>query len=113
MLPGVNPRQLKHAMKQLGISQEDLEASEVLIKVNGKVLKFTNPNVQKVVMQGSTSFQITGEYVEEEDSFEINILEEDIDMVSEQAGVSKDEARKALDNSKGDIAQAILNLTNE
>ena len=112
MIPGVNPRQLKQMMKQMGMSQEDIEASEVLIKTADKTYRFTNPSIQKVVMQGQTTFQLSGDYVEEENSFEVSVDEEDINTVSEQAGVSKDEARKALENANGDIAQAIVDLTN-
>lgn len=113
MLPGVNPRQLKQAMKQMGLSQEDLDATEVIIKTSDKVIKFTNPSVQKVSLQGQINFQITGDYSEEELKYEAKISEDDIKTVSEQAGVSKDDARKALDVSNGDIAEAILSLSKE
>jgi len=112
MIPGVNPRQLKQMMKQMGMSQEDLEASQVLIKTkDGKELIFENPGVQKVTMQGQTTFQISGDYSQAEEKFEASISEDDISTVSEQAGVSKDEARKALENANGDIAEAIVNIT--
>ena len=53
MIPGVNPRQLKQMMRQMGMSQTEIEASEILIKTkDGKVLIFENPSIQKVVMQG-------------------------------------------------------------
>jgi len=113
MIPGVNPRQLKQMMRQMGMSQDEISTDEIIIKTKeGKQLIFKNPNVQKIVMQGQTSFQITGDYSEIERSINISISEEDIKMVSEQAGVSIDEARKALENTKGDIAQAIVNLSN-
>ncbi len=118
MLPGVNPRQLKSMMRQMGISQDDLDATEVIIKTKDQVYIFENPSVQKVSMQGQISFQITGDYKVEaksnilEKKHEVVISDEDIKMVSEQAGVSKLEARKALENSKGDIAEAIVTLSN-
>jgi len=111
MIPGVNPRQLKQMMKQMGMSQDDLDVEEVIIKTKDKILRFTNPGVQKVVMQGQTTFQLSGDYVEEDNFFQAEILEEDIETVSEQAGVSKDEARKALENANGDLAQAIVDLS--
>ena len=112
MIPGVNPRQLKQMMRQMGMSQDDIECSEVIIKTNsGKSLVFSNPNVQKVTMQGQTSFQITGDYSEVEETFEVKISDEDVTTVMEQAQVSKDEAMKALENSNGDIAEAIVNLS--
>ena len=112
MIPGVNPRQLKQMMKQMGMSQEDIEATEVIIKTPEKIYKFDSPEVQKVTMQGQTTFQIVGSYSETESEFEANISDDDVKMVSEQAGVSENEARKALDETKGDIAEAIVKLSN-
>lgn len=111
MFSGVNPRQLKQVMKQMGISQEELNASQVIIKTPEKTLVFDSPEVQRVVMQGQETFQIVGSYSESESPVNVSISDEDIQIVSEQAGVSKNEAMKALDNSKGDIAQAILDLS--
>lgn len=112
MIPGVNPRQLQAMMKQMGMSQTEMSVTEIVMKTqDGKVLKFQNPGVQKVVMQGQTTFQITGDYSEEEESVSVEISTEDVNTVMEQAGVSEDEARKALENSNGDLAQAIVNLS--
>ena len=111
MIPGVNPRQLKQMMKQMGMSQEDIEASQVIIKTPTKNIVFDNPSIQKIGMQGQITFQLSGDFREEEASVEVAISEEDISVVSEHAGVSKDEARKALDKANGDIAQAIVNLS--
>lgn len=113
MIPGVNPRQLKQMMKQMGISQDDIDAIEVVIKTPQKVYIFENPSVQRVVMQGQETFQISGSYREEEMKVKISISEDDVEMVSGQAQVSKDEARKALEHANGDIAQAIIDLTNK
>ncbi len=111
MIPGVNPRQLKAMMKQMGMSQDDIEATQVIIKTPNKSYVFEAPQVQKIVMQGQASFQITGDYSEVEDKAQITISEDDVKTVSEQAQVSDDEAMKALQESNGDIAQAIINLT--
>jgi nascent polypeptide-associated complex subunit alpha len=111
MIPGVNPRQMKAMMKQMGMSQEDLDAQEVIIKSGSRILRFTNPSIQKVVMQGQTTFQLSGDYVEEEEQVKIEISEDDITTVSEQAGVSKEDAMKALENANGDLAQAIVDLS--
>ena len=121
MLPGVNPRQLKAMMKQMGMSQDSIAAESVIIKTReGKTYVFQAPDVQKISMQGQISFQITGSYKLEEGnkevlakkSFDVTISEDDVELVSGQAGVSKVEARKALENSKGDIAEAIVSLSN-
>ncbi len=113
MIPGVNPRQLKQMMKQMGMSQVDLDASEIIIKTrDGKNLIFENPQVQKVTMQGQETYQITGSPRIEEIKLKISISSEDISMVAEQSGKSKEEAEIALNKVNGDIAEAIINLSN-
>ena len=60
-------------------------------------------------MQGNTSFQIAGEVREE--TREIGISEEDIAIVAEKTGKSKEEAKKVLEEVDGDIAEAIVKLS--
>ena len=106
MIPGINPKQLKQAMKQLGMKQEEIDAKEVIIRTSEKQLVIKNPSVVRINMMGQDSFQVTGEVNEE--SLE-KWKKEDIDMVSKQAGVNYEKARKALEK-EGDIAGAILAL---
>jgi len=110
MIPGVNPRQLKQMMKQMGMSQSDINATEIRISTSdGKTLVFENPSVQKVVMQGQETYQINGVPTRvEEAKLEISISDDDIQMVISQANVSQEEARKALEETNGDIAEAIV-----
>ncbi len=65
MIPGVNPRQMQAMMRQMGMSQKELSASEVIIKTADKVIKFTSPSVTQITMQGQTTFQISGAFKEE------------------------------------------------
>lgn len=113
MYPGINPRQMRQAMKKMGVQQEDLEAKEVIIKLQDKELVFSNPSVAKVNMMGQESFQITGDYEEKSLNEGPEISEEDIKTVMEQADVSKQEAINALEETDGDIAEAILKLKEE
>tara|TARA_Y100000310_G_C20524020_1_gene735102 strand:+ start:400 stop:726 length:327 start_codon:yes stop_codon:yes gene_type:complete len=107
MFPGVNPKDMQKAMKKMGVKQEEIPALEVVIKTNEGNLLIKDPQVMKVEMMGQESFQITGELVEES-----GISGDDVKMVVEQAGVSEEEAREALEKSDGDLAEAILNLQN-
>jgi len=102
MIPGMNKKMLEKAMKQLGMKQENIEASEVIIK-GRKTLVIKNPEVIKVDMMGQETFQITGNV---EEAFN----EDDIKIVMEQANVDKEEAIKALQDNNGNIAEAILSL---
>ena len=109
----MNPRQMQKMMKQMGISQDEIEASEVIIKLGDRQLVFTNPQVSKVDMMGQETYQVVGTPVvaELEDDDVIEISQDDIKTVMEQADVSGDEAIEALSETEGDLAEAILNLS--
>jgi len=106
MIPGMNPKMMKQAMKKMGVKQEEIEAQEVIIKCSDKQIRVLNPQVVKVNMMGQESLQITGDLQEEElETFS----KEDIKTVIEQTDCTEEEAIKAL-NEKGDLAEAILYL---
>ncbi|MCP3682529.1 MAG: nascent polypeptide-associated complex protein [bacterium] len=105
MIPGMDPRAMKAAMKKMGMKQEEVEASEVIIRTPDKDLIITEPNVMKVDMMGQESFQITGTVTEQS-----SISAEDIKTVAEQAGVSEEKAREAIEAAEGDLAAAIMGL---
>jgi len=105
MFQGMDPRLVKQAMKKMGMKQEDIPATEVIITCGDKKLIIRHPNVQKIVMMNEVSFQITGN-VEEVSA----LSDEDIQTVMQQASCSKENARKALEKAEGDLAEAILDL---
>jgi nascent polypeptide-associated complex subunit alpha len=109
MIPGMNPRAMKQAMKKMGMTQVDIDASEVIIKTADKNLVIRNPQVAKINMMGQESFQITGnvEVVESGPNLE------DLEMVMDQAKCSKEVALGALEKANGDLAQAIMDLQEE
>jgi|TARA_Y100000310_G_scaffold9580_1_gene10100 nascent polypeptide-associated complex subunit alpha len=109
VLPNLNPKQLEKAMKRMGMSVDEIDAEEVLIKLrDGGQIIISEPQVAKMNMQGQDSFQISGTVSEGE----VEPSDSDIEMVVQQAGVSEDAAREALKNSGNDIAKAILSLQN-
>lgn len=110
MFPGVNPRQMQQMMKKMGIQQIDIPAKEVIIRTADKEYIFINPSVAKVNMMGQETYQIVGEAEERELSSTPEISEEDVDTVVEQTGASKEGAREAIEEAKGDLAEAILKL---
>ena len=109
MIPNINPKQMEKMMGRLGIKQEQIDASEVIIKCPDKDLIIKNPQVSKVKAMGQETFQIIGE-VEEVAVGVGDIKEEDIKTVASQAKVSEKRAKEALIEHKGDIAEAILAL---
>jgi len=107
-LGGMNPKKMQGMLKQMGISQEDLPATKVIIEQpEGKII-IEPASVQKVTMQGQTSFQISGETREE--SQEVTFSDEDITLVAEKTGKTREESQKALEETK-DITEAILKLS--
>jgi nascent polypeptide-associated complex subunit alpha len=104
---GLDPKKMQAMMKQLGMKQEEISASRVIIECEDKNIIIENPNVAKVAMQGNESWQITGEAHEEEKG----ISQSDIEQVMEKTGKSKKEAEKALKEANGDLAEAIINLS--
>ncbi len=107
MFPGINPKQMQAVMKQMGISQQDIDAVRVIIeKTDNKKIVIENPSVQKIKMQGQESFQITGEVSEEE-----NISDEDVKQVMEKTNCTEKQARETLEKFNGDLAETILELS--
>jgi nascent polypeptide-associated complex subunit alpha len=112
MIPGLNPREMQKAMKRLGIKQEEIDAQEVIIRTSDKNIIIKNPHVSKVNMMGQETFQVSGEITEIE-SNDIEINEDDIATVIDQTSCTREEALEALEQSSGNIAEAILKLQNK
>lgn len=117
MFGGLDPKKMKAVMKQMGIGQQEIPASRVIIeKEDGKII-IENPVVVKIKMQGQESFQISGDINEEsvegkaESKSNDTKLEADIEAIVEQTGVSKDVAAIELEKNNGDIAETIISLS--
>jgi len=106
MLPGMDPKNMQKMMKQMGIKSDEIPAEKVTIELKdgGRLVVF-EPQVVQIEMQGQKSFQISGKVQEEQDAGE-----DDIKMVMEAAGCSREEAQNALRDTNGDIAEAIIRM---
>ncbi len=117
MLPtaGMNPKQLKQmqrAMKQMGMDMKDVKGvTEVIIKFKNKELLIKNPKVNLMNFMGQQTYQITGKVKEQKMEKELEIPDEDVELVAAQTGASADEARQALTETQGDLAEAIMRLS--
>ncbi|MCF7865847.1 nascent polypeptide-associated complex protein [Candidatus Woesearchaeota archaeon] len=111
MIPGMNPRQMQQAMKRMGIKQIDFEAIEVIIRTPEKEIVISDPSIQKVNMMGNWSYQISGEETERSLNTTPEINEEDIKTVMQQANCTEEQAKQAIEESKGDLAEAIMKLS--
>ena len=96
-------------MKQMGIKQEEVVALRVIIEKADSRIIIEPANVQKIVMQGQESWQITGEAKEE--TKEAGISEDDVQLVMEKTGKGEKEVRKVLEEVDGDMAEAIVRLS--
>lgn len=112
MIPGVNMRQAQRMMKRMGIQQQEIDATEVIIKTPDKEIVISNPSVSKVNMGGQQTWQVMGEAVEREIETKPEINEEDVKTVVEQTGVSEEKAREMIEKHDGDLAAAIMELQN-
>ncbi len=110
MMPGMNPRKMQQLMKQMGMKQKEIEAVRVIIETPEGNLVFENPSVTETQVQGQSTIQIMGKYTKVEAVKDVVIPDEDVALVSAQAGVSKEAARAALEHANGDLAQAIMDL---
>jgi len=139
MIPGINSREMQKMLKQLGVKSEEVEAERVVVeKTDGTRLVVENPSVTLVEMQGQKTLQVAGDFREEAKTAktmkatEVEKLVEksgentsntssvegveplseinDVELVMQETGVSREEAEKALSDSRGDLAEAILKL---
>jgi len=107
MIGGLNPKKMQAMMKQMGMSQDEIDASKVTIeKTDGTNIIIENPSVTKIQIQGQESFQVAGEIREESAGFS----EEDIQTIVEKTGKSEKDAKAVLEKT-GDLAEAILELS--
>ncbi|WP_048147750.1 nascent polypeptide-associated complex protein [Palaeococcus ferrophilus] len=107
-MKGMNPKQMQRMMRQLGIKMDELEGvKEVVIRFENKEIIIANPQVTVITAMGEKSYQIVGK---EEVRGILNLSEEDIKLVMEQAGVDYETAKKALEETGGDLAEAIIRL---
>lgn len=115
----MDPKKLGQQMKKMGISFEELTGvEEVIIKTADAELVFAEAVVTVMDTQGSKLYQITGTPVTRprreparEDEPAAVIAEGDVQLVMEQVGCSEAEARAALAETNGDLAEAILRLS--
>jgi len=130
---------MQKMLKQLGVKSEEVEAERVVVeKTDGTRLVVENPSVTLVEMQGQKTLQVAGDFREEakpaktmkateaeklveksgENTSNTSSVEgveplseiNDVELVMQETGVSREEAEKALSDSRGDLAEAILKL---
>lgn len=119
---GMNPKQVSAMMKQMGITMEDIDdVQEVIIRTPTEDIVITEASVSKMIARGQgTTWQVAGTETKRPRAPAgppaapavqgPKFTDDDVALVSEQAKVSKDVARKALEAADGETAEAILKL---
>src|SRR3989304_4379302 len=102
-------RQTRRMLDRMGINFEPInDVQEVIIRTKEKDIVVKQASVSEVKAKGTRMFQVVGENIEEIVREKPKFTEEDVLLVAQQTGVSNERARVALEESNGDLAQAIL-----
>ncbi len=107
-------------MKQMGMNMNELgDIKRVIMQGDKREIVIDAPQVTSINVQGTKMYQVAGgketerkptAEVSEPEEAALEIPEEDVLLVAQQASVSVDVARKALEATGGDLAQAIIRL---
>lgn len=111
-------------MRRMGVDFQQLDdVSEVIIRLPDKELVIPQAQVLVMQAQGDDIYQIVGQSEERSLTASAQLDEgvptspvqtftdEDVQLVASQANVSEDEAREALRSAEGNLAKAIIVLT--
>ncbi len=105
-------REMRRMLDKMGLDMKPMDnVEEVIIKTDRKELYLIKPQIIEMKGKDNTIFQVVATDIEEKQREVPSFKEEDIILVMQQASVSREKAIQALTETKGDMAQAILNLT--
>lgn len=108
-------RKMRRAMSRMmagaNASAEPVpDVLEVAIRTERSETIVVKPTVLKMDNDGRTTFTVVGQDVEEREIEAPAFRDEDVDLVCQQTGASRDRAVEALTDTGGDMAQAIMRL---
>lgn len=108
-------RDAKRMMEKMGMKLDEIEGvTEVLIRTPTREIVIEEPVVTSIVAQGQKMYQVTGgsthERIPSTQPTPPELPDSDVKLVAEQTGKTLDEAKAALKESGGDLAEAILKL---
>jgi nascent polypeptide-associated complex subunit alpha len=119
----MDSRRARRMMQQMGMKMDELgDIKRVILQSDTREIVIEGPAVTSMNVQGQKMYNVVGgkettrkaeakaeEAAVEEEPAPV-IPEEDILLVAQSANVSMEKARAALEQSGGDLAQAILML---
>jgi nascent polypeptide-associated complex subunit alpha len=93
-------------------SMDDIQ--QVVFRTDTKEIVIEDPEVAIMNLKGQKVYQVSGRKITEKvlvtEKAELVLAEEDVQLVADQTGKSMEEAKRALEESGGDLAKAILLL---
>ena len=118
----MDSRRARRMMNQMGMKMNELgDIKRVILQGDKREIIIEGPQVTSINVQGTKMYQVAGgretegkpstaAAAAEPEEAPLEIPEEDILLVAQQASVSIEVAKKALEDSEGDLAQAIIKL---
>jgi nascent polypeptide-associated complex subunit alpha len=119
----MDSRRARRMMNQMGMKMNELgDIKRVILQGDKREIVIEGPQVTSINVQGTKMYQVAGGRetegkpstatagTAEPEKAPLEIPEEDILLVAQQANVSIEVAKKALEDSEGDLAQAIIKL---
>ena len=100
-----NPKNMEKMMKQMGMKTKDVGAKKVVVDLGDEEMVFESPELTKISVKGKDMFQLQGDYTRKAKG----PSEDDVELVAEKADVSKEDARKAIEEH-GDLTEAIMSF---
>ena len=103
---GKDPKKIEQMMKKLNINTREIDASSVIIKAASGDIVIESPEVMVMNMMGRDVYQITGKA-------KAGPKEQDVKIVMEQTGKSRNDDERKLEEMNKDLAKAIMELKKE
>lgn len=129
---GMNPRDMRRMMKQFGIDLKEIpDVEEVVVRTKSKDYVIRPAEVSIMTAQGQKTWQIVGEATERVRTSTPAgaaatpaaasapaggappaplFSDADVELVVQNTGATPEKARRALEASKGEVADAIVRL---
>ena len=105
---------MRRMMDKMGLDMTEIpNVQEVIIKTDKKEIIIAKPAVTEMKAKDNSIFQVIADSYEEKELENPIFSDQDIELVCQQAGVDKEQAINALNESEGDLARAILLLTSK
>jgi len=113
---GFGGKSLEKMLKKAGIKMYEIaDARRVIIETDEEKIIIDDPKVIEIEIPGNPkAYQVIATNVnvvkKEEEASTVEIREEDVKLVAEETGCDEERVKRALEETKGDIAEAILRL---